>query len=280
MDYIRCLAVSLDGSLWIGDGKVVFYPFTYVTHATALQKVIVEDDKLKVISSFNVAVLDVAVTPTNDLLLATGESRLKQISQGSSKIIDSRYCADYAKLERVHVDASGLVVVTGEAPSPYKVVVLIMNTDGSVVTVFDNDKNNKPIIDSYSQSITSTTNGNIFVVDGSKRVLVFGKTNITFYRGQHDTKLEEYPFDPQSVVTTMSDNVVVADFVNSVLHIINNVGHLLTICDIKDKGILHPISLAICLVGKSSELFIGCWTSKDTSDKANLCKINISGHYL
>lgn len=281
MDYIRCLAVSLDGSLWIGDGKVVFHPFTYVTHATALQKVIVEDDKLKVISSFNVAVLEVAVTSTNDLLLATGESRLKQISQRSSKIIDSKYCADFAKLERVHVGASGRVVVAGEAPSPYKVVVIVMNIDGSVATVFDNDKNNKPIIDSYPQSITSTTNGNIFVVDGSKRVVVFGKTNISFYRGQHDTKSQKYPFDPQSVVTTMSDNVIVADRVNSVLHIVNNVGHLLTTYDTKDIGISHPISLAICLVhGKRSELYIGCWTSKDTSDKANLCKINISGNYV
>ncbi|VDI20225.1 Hypothetical predicted protein [Mytilus galloprovincialis] len=33
MDYIRCLAVSLDGSLWIGDGNVVFYP-TAESHVT------------------------------------------------------------------------------------------------------------------------------------------------------------------------------------------------------------------------------------------------------
>ncbi|CAG2194690.1 TRIM9_67 [Mytilus edulis] len=65
---IHFLALSFDGSLWIGDGAKRDLHHTF----TSLQNVQLLRDKVKVISCFNMVILGIAVTPTNDILMATG----------------------------------------------------------------------------------------------------------------------------------------------------------------------------------------------------------------
>ncbi|CAC5409283.1 unnamed protein product [Mytilus coruscus] len=74
---IRFLAVSYDNLLWIGNGCHV----KHKEHPTALQCTTVRD-RLNIISSFNMIVKEIAVTPDNEILLATDESRLQQIRTG------------------------------------------------------------------------------------------------------------------------------------------------------------------------------------------------------
>lgn len=103
----------MDRSLWIGDGNkdADCHP---ITSHTALQSIKLVGDKLRIISSYKMDVWDIAVTPTNDILLATSEPGLKQIEARSNKVTDSVYCEDINNLSSVHVTKDGKVVVGGQ----------------------------------------------------------------------------------------------------------------------------------------------------------------------
>ncbi|VDI48061.1 Hypothetical predicted protein [Mytilus galloprovincialis] len=135
-------------------------------------------DRVRVISSFNLYVCDIAVTPTNDILLVTNQPQLKQIKAGFKKITDSIYCPDISDLWRVHVTKDGLVIVGVNK------VVIVMDTDGKHLTMYEKDENNQQLFSGIS-SITSITNGNIFVACiHDRKVVVFQKIEIiSIYRG-------------------------------------------------------------------------------------------------
>ncbi|VDI34518.1 Hypothetical predicted protein [Mytilus galloprovincialis] len=255
-----CLEVAPDNSLWIGDGdeKEGFHPFT---SPSALQNVKLVGDKVKVISSFNINVFGVAVTPSNDILLATFQPRLKQIKAGSKKLTDSIYCEDMSNLAIVHVTKDDRVIVSVDN------AVVVMDTDGNHLTRYEKDENNKQVFSHFATSINSTINGNIFVAGYyDRKVVVFGKTDIiSIYRGHHSFN-NEYTGNE----STPMDNVIVADSQNHALHILNNTGHLLTTYNTKDIGIPILEHLAITKEGSFTVLYM-------TSSRSNLYKMVITG---
>lgn len=180
-------------------------------------------------------VWDTAVTPTNDILLATSEPGLKQIEARSNKVTDSVYCEDINNLSSVHETKDGKVVVGGQK------WVTAMDTGGNYLTIYKNDMNNKRLFDGAIRSITSTRNGEIFVVQNFPFSRVFVLKNedvISIYTGHPSVN----KFDPTSVVTTPLDNVIVAEQCNYKLHILDNNGHLLTIYNTKVIGSEYPSS--------------------------------------
>ncbi|XP_071150234.1 uncharacterized protein [Mytilus edulis] len=274
---ISLLAVSVDSSLWIGDGdeEKGFHPFT---SPSALQNVKLVGDKIKFISSFNMRVYDIAVTPTNDILLATGMAggpRLKQIKAGSNKVSDSIYFVELSYIKSVHVTKDGRVIVGGGN------VVAVMDKDGKHLTRYERDKNNKLIFDGTIWSITSTINGNIFVVQthSNPRVAVLGEEDVIYNYTGHPSINSHSAFDPQSVITTPMDNIIVADLCYDTLHILDNTGHQLTTYNTKDIGIEYPVSLTITMEGPFAVLYIGCYkmSYEDSSDTGRLYKMNIMG---
>ncbi|XP_063447086.1 uncharacterized protein LOC134726605 [Mytilus trossulus] len=251
--FMNTLAVSLNDSLWVGDGyKKGFDPLTL---PTALQNFKLKGDKVKVKSSFNIDVSDIAVSPNNDLLLAIQEPRLKQIKAGSRKITDSVFCAESSNLFSVHVTKDGTVIAGGTK------IVIVMDTEGNHLTRYENDKNNTPLFEGTIWSITSTLYGNIFVIEfiDNPRVVVLGKSDlISIYTGHPSINITDR-FHPMSIVTTPLDNVIMADCDNHTLHILDNTGHLLTIYDTMDIHIRYPRSLAInSTEGPVAELYLGC----------------------
>lgn len=154
---IHFLALSFDGSLWIGDGakRDLHHSFTSLQNAQLLR------DKVKVISCFNMVILGIAVTPTNDILMATGTPSLVQIKAGSNKVSESIYCEDMSRdIWSVHVSKDGRVIMGGGR------FVVVMDTYGSYLTRYENDKIKKPNFKGqFVHSITSTSNGNIFIIE-------------------------------------------------------------------------------------------------------------------
>ncbi|XP_063404732.1 uncharacterized protein LOC134688192 [Mytilus trossulus] len=272
---ISFLAVSLDGSLWIGDGDKE-EGFHLFTSYTALQNVKLVGDKVKVLSSFNIEVYDIAVTPSNDILLAIEGSRLKQIKAGSNKVSDSVYFVELSYITSVHVTKDGRVIVGGGK------VIVVMDTDVKYLARYEEDENKKPIFDGTIWSTTSTLNGNIFVAQPyfNPRVVVLCKGDvINNYTGPPSIKSQRR-FNPRSVITTPMDHVIVADCFNHSLHILDNTGHLLTTYNTKDIGIEYPRSLTITMEGPFAVLYIGCRNTgscEDSSDTGQLYKTNIMG---
>lgn len=105
------LGISLDDTLWIGEGLKKKGIRLFTSH-TGLQKVKCEGNKLKVISSFNSNICGMAISPGNDLLIATDEGRiLKQIKSGSNKIIDTVYNVDPYQPSSIYVTRINRVIV-------------------------------------------------------------------------------------------------------------------------------------------------------------------------
>lgn len=274
LENITILAISLDDSIWIGDGNEQ-EGFHLFSKPTALQKVKIEEQKLKVISSFNIDVCDIAITHTNDLLMATREPKLKQIITSVSKVSESTYevHADSFLISCVHVTKNGKVIIAANKKDPeHREIIGVMDTDGSRLTLHENDKNQKPLFE-WPMSITSTTNENIFIAD-LRRVVVLGKVDVIRV---YNPIIKHCPFRPTSVVTTPLDSVIVTDCQNHTLHILNNIGHRLTTYTTTDIGVALPYSLAIASVGQFTVLYIGCSTQEDSFENANLYKINITG---
>ncbi|XP_071177828.1 uncharacterized protein [Mytilus edulis] len=252
LDQVRELAISSDGLLWIGDGHRK-NKIRLLTSHTGLQKVKFEGDKLKVIYSFNTSVYDIAVTLDNDLLIANGEPKLKQIKSGTNKVVDTVY--DVPEPSSIHVTRHNKIVVGIPGGK-----VIVMDHDGNRDKVYGNGHHKDTLF--YPWKITSTSNDNIFVVDyntteNERRVVVLGhKDIINTYSGHAAINIEDNPFTPYDLTTTPSDNVIVVDGRNT-LHILNSFGYLVTFINTEDKGITYPFSIGLAKEEKSCMLYIG-----------------------
>ncbi|XP_076101149.1 uncharacterized protein LOC143070934 [Mytilus galloprovincialis] len=257
-----------DDSLWISG------PIDEV-----VQKLKPEGTKLKTISTLNMDVYDIAITASDDLLLATKESRLQMISSTTGKVKDSVYDINPFSPTTIYVTSGGQVIVGGYHKEGRR-AVFVINKKGDHEAVYEHDQHNQPIFDNPFK-ITTTINGNIHVADyrtdeNSGKVVVLGQAGdvVNIYKGDTEINKEE-PIGPEGIVTTTRDNVIVADINTHTLHILNNSGQLITYIKTTDYGIKGACSLAFTPTG---QLYIGCIKSNDsTAEEAKLYKVNISG---
>ncbi|XP_071170096.1 uncharacterized protein [Mytilus edulis] len=254
-----------DTTLWIGSctDKV-------------LQKVKPAGNKINIISSRSANVIGMDVTQSNNLLISTEESRLKQISN-TGTLTDTVYNVSPFRSSGVHITSDNKVLVGGVYYD--RKVVILMNQNGDRERVYEHDQHKQPIF-TLPWRITSTSNGNIHVVDIVKgdicKVVVLGEGGdiINIYTG--DTEInKDIPFYPTDIVTTPRDNVIAADWGTSTLHILNNAGLLMTCNKTSHINIISPWSLALTPTG---QLYIGCLSSEgNTTKNAKIYDVTISG---
>ncbi|XP_063435868.1 uncharacterized protein LOC134716790 [Mytilus trossulus] len=266
---VVCMSYCDDDSLWI---------CTY--HEKVLQRVKPEGTKLNILSNFNIKVVSMAVTQSSNLLITTVAPRLQEISSNTGTLTDSVYDVSPFIPTAVHCTSDNTVLVAGvnkDYPYPGRRVVILMNQNGDHERVYEHDQHNQPILTNPKTITTSTSNGNIHVVDrvmnDRGRVVVLGQGGdiINIYEG--DIKINKVrPFMPRDIVTTPRYNVIVADPGTNTLHILNNTGLLMTSYKTSDINIMFPMSLAFTQTGK---VYIGCFTTDDS--KAKIYEVTMSG---
>ncbi|XP_076104945.1 uncharacterized protein LOC143073356 [Mytilus galloprovincialis] len=271
LEVIKFVCLSTDQSLWISSGTL-----------GSVQKVKPDGTKLKVLSSYDIKVYGMAVTQSNNLLLCTEGSRLQEISSNMGKLTDTVYNVYPFLPGAVHITSDNKVLVgcvNKDFPKQGRRVVIIMNKKGGQERVYEQDEYKKPIF-TIPSSINTTGNGNIHVVDSVSsdmgRVVVLGQGGdiINIYTGDTDIN-KDIPFQPTGIVTTPRDNVIVADLDTCTLHILNNVGLLMTYYKTSDINIIYPLSLAFSQTG---QLYIGCSKPKGSKSKdATMYEVTISG---
>ncbi|XP_076085845.1 uncharacterized protein LOC143056611 [Mytilus galloprovincialis] len=265
---VNYLSPCQDDSLWIGYSK-----------DEVIQKMKPEGSSLKTISTFNIRVFGMAITASDDLLLAVrGKSQLQMISSTTGKVTDTVYDINPFFPLAIHVTSGGLVIVGGST-SQGRCAVFVINKNGDHEALYNYDQHKQPIF-IYPRNIISTSNGNIHVVDFSQKencgkVVLLGQGGVvrSFYKGNTEINKKE-PFKPADIAKTPRDNVIVVDIVTSTLHILNNSGKLITYIKTTDVGIEPPLSLAFTLTG---HLYIGRASKNQTTKEAKLCKVNIYG---
>ncbi|CAG2196036.1 TRIM2_3 [Mytilus edulis] len=147
--------------------------------------------------------------------------------------------------------------------------IQVLSHTGEVKTVLDSspmillaihvNKDNEVIVD-YAYRIRTDSRNVVYVIDrfdndssNGRIVAVDRNGRLKFiYDGQKDTGT----FQPKGITITPSDNIVVADYYNEALHVINSKGDLLGLQFIfKDLGFNDPFSLCFDTEGY---LLIGC----------------------
>ncbi|VDI15374.1 Hypothetical predicted protein [Mytilus galloprovincialis] len=244
-DIIPCV----DNSVWISSGM-----------DDCLINAIPTGKELNVVSTFNMMVLDMTITTSNNLLLSVqGKSRIQHLNINHGKLFDTAYNVNPLASTAIHITSYNKVIVGGNIDKLGRRAAFVMNEKGDHETVYEYDQHNQPIF-TYPMSITSTSNGNIYVVDreigkeGRVVVLAIGSVLISSYNGHPDINKDK-PFKPTKIMTTPRDNVMVSDLNTFVIHILDSTGNLVSWFDTKDIGILHPLSLAFTPTG---QLYIGC----------------------
>ncbi|XP_071152237.1 uncharacterized protein [Mytilus edulis] len=270
---VNYLSYCHDDSLWISS---------YI--GTVLTRVKPEGTKLNILSSISIRVYGMAVTQSNNLLISTEGSRLKQISSNTGTLTDSVYNVSPFRPLAIHITSDNKVLVGGfnkDFPKQGRRAVIRMNQNGDHEQVYEHDKHKQPIF-TLPKHITSTRNGNIHVVENVSyargRVVVLGQGGdiIHIYTGDTEINKDEFePFIPTAIVTTPRDNVIIADARTCTLHILNNVGLLMTYYKTSDINIMFPWSLTFTSTG---QLYIGCVTKKSSTIKdAKIYEVTISG---
>ncbi|VDI08156.1 Hypothetical predicted protein [Mytilus galloprovincialis] len=142
----------------------------WITNQAVVQKVRIEESSLKIIDQKDIEILGMACTQSKDLLLIAKESSIvKQISNQTGEITDSKYEVEDLEISAIHVNPDGKVTVgaySGEIsiPAVGRRVVIVMDRSGKHETTYQYDRQGK-LLFTFILNITRTNNGNIFVVD-------------------------------------------------------------------------------------------------------------------
>ncbi|XP_071170330.1 uncharacterized protein [Mytilus edulis] len=151
LSVITYMSYCHDDSLWISNNT-----------EKVLQRVKPEGTKLNILSSFNTKIYGMAVIQSNNLLISTAESRLKQINSKTGALTDSVYNVSPFISTGVHINSDNKVLVAGGNKD--RKVVILMNQTGDHERVYEHDQHKQPIF-TGPWLVTCTSNGNIHVVD-------------------------------------------------------------------------------------------------------------------
>ncbi|XP_063404780.1 uncharacterized protein LOC134688225 [Mytilus trossulus] len=253
--FIHYILRCPDDTLWIADNL-----------NEVLQHVKIAKDKVKILSSFSLKIFGIADLSGN-IVVSCGESRLKLIDGKTKEITDSVFVIEESFISRgIHITNDQKVVIAARIPGdPFSATgrsfVVVMDQTGNCLATYEKDRNSKPLF-TLALIVTTTSNGNICIVDrlnhdSTGRVFVIGhKGNIKgIYSGHHDINTEDKPFKPQCVVATQSYYILVTDWKNNAIHILNYDGDFISYYSLKDLGIKNPLSLALSTPG---HFYLGC----------------------
>ncbi|XP_076085344.1 uncharacterized protein LOC143056144 [Mytilus galloprovincialis] len=291
---IHLIAVCSDGSLWMADNQ-----------RSKLQHVKLRGNRTEVITSLNTRIYGMAKTDSNNILVITterGETKLKLINTMTGEMTYSRYDVKPLYPITIHVTSDHKVIIgatSGKDPFPVKGrrVVVVLDQEGKQLQEYEHENHKKQLFSlprfltsistkrlfTYPAFVTCTSNGNICVMDWldkdfRARVVVLspGGDILGTYTGRPDVKTGDKPFKLCGILTTPSDNIIVTDAGNHLLHILTDQGQIITYYNLHDMGILYPFSIALSM---TVTIFIGCFYERGSTDttKAKLYELNFSG---
>ncbi|CAC5358516.1 unnamed protein product [Mytilus coruscus] len=215
-------------------------------------------DNIQVISKVRTHVFDMSINTDNGVLLSVGGEWVKLLNEGPVRISNSN--CNVAPLRTFGIHATkDWKVITGAVThgsaftGTGRRVVIVMDEKGNHEKIYEHDRDNKPLF-TFPRRITGTSNGNICVIDKLDtshrgRVVFLGPAGniLHIYTGHPDINSNDSPFRPSGILTTSSDNIIVADFHNHTLHILNCNGVTITYIRTDYLGIMEPFSLCLSI---------------------------------
>ena len=268
MKYVQFVCVCKDNSLWIGDDT-----------SKVLQKVKPIGNKLKPILTFNTALRGIVLTQSNDLIFSNSGPTLKQISDKTGQLTDTKYSVAPLYIMSVHMLDNDTVIVGAMTKEPIWPIkgrrpVIVMDNTGRHQNTYEYESNGKRLF-TYPAAITSTRNGNICVLDWltsdrrSRLVVLKPDGNIlSTYLGHPKLNAEDKPFKPRDIVTSPSDYIIISESSSNLIHMLDSSGYFVSSFDTTDIGVVYPYALSF-----SGQLCIGCSSLPQSQDNAKLYEV-------
>lgn len=181
-----------DGTLWMTDNinKVLLH-------------IALEDDNVKVLSRMSsIKIGGLLVDISGNIIVSTLKTSLKVINESTQKLTNSVFDTTPCITTHIHITKDQNVLISARSSSGRRSLLIEIDGARKVLTVYENDSTSSSLF-TQPYRVTSTSNGNIFVVDSLDkqfrgRVVVIGKTgNIErIYSGHHDVNTKGNPFTP------------------------------------------------------------------------------------
>lgn len=266
--HIYNLAVSKDGSLWIGD-----------SNPNKLLHVKLCRDVATIISTINIKSYSLDISPLGSpFVVGESPSTLKIIDEMTGEVIDSKFKIYNWVVICVHVTKNMNIILGAHKGGSGRIIVMDQNAKHLNTFGKADDKQ----LLSYPRSIATVSNGNIFISDkcdekcGRVVMIKPDRDRFQYYHGKSGVNTKSKPFLPVSLLVTKRDNVLMTELNTDFLHILNSEGVFLTCFNLRDIGIVKPFSLASSPSGK---LYVGTVRRKTESEgtKAILYKLEYSG---
>ncbi|XP_071169215.1 uncharacterized protein [Mytilus edulis] len=271
-------------TLLCSDDGLLYYTFCHIpSKRNQFVKGKLFKSSIKILQTLKRNVFDIAINKDGEILMKEFDVSTIQII---SHVGEVKTVLDTTPmiLLAIHVNKDNEVIVSlREQGPPFPVQdfsvrqVIIFNSDYQRKFTLEFDKKGNKLF-SYALHIRTDSKNVVYVVDCFDRqkngriVAVDRNGCIKFiYDGQNRLGT----FKPYAITVTQSDNIVVADYSNDALHVINSNGHLLGLQFICiDLGITEPYSLCFDTEGY---LLFGCGKAKhENYGKIHVAKITDS----
>ncbi|KAJ8316249.1 hypothetical protein KUTeg_006263 [Tegillarca granosa] len=199
----------------------------------------------KVIQDINTdfGVYEAAVSASGDLFVTMCiGNKVKKLTSHET-FTDIYTAADDYETRGITVTDTGHVLV-GLCCYIYSKLVEITTSGEHIRTIQHDTVDNKLLFDS-PRFICTNINGDIIVSDNRDKVVAVNKsgTKRFIYDGK-ERKLQK-SFDPWYVVTDKYGNIMIADYHNSVVHVLNQDGKFIKYLITREHGCNKPIGMAI-----------------------------------
>ncbi|CAG2221948.1 unnamed protein product [Mytilus edulis] len=254
--YIHCM-VYTNGSMWMSN-----FTLSSIEHISFLSD-------LSIIKKCTVNVSDVAriqLSNSGDLFLSRKKSSLYIYQPKTGKIVKSKFSvAPLIINSAFHISKNNKIIVGAREDGPLLPPngprkVIVMNMEGEREMTYHLDSKSKPIFTAPYQ-ITTDNNYDIYVGDLLKndkegRVIKLnnGGGVSDVYMGHPEINDSDHPLILADLKSTSSNNIIVADDKNGILHILDNNVQCIHFVRTKELGIVNPNSIEI----DNETIFIGC----------------------
>ena len=245
---IKEWGITADRVLHNGQSDVWVYDGGYTL--TLYDEQLVEKKTL----SLNSNLFDMVLTAFQDII-ATDEynKRLIKISTSGDAYVSKLCSTAPLKPCGICINNRGHIVIgmhTGWGIHPIKLSIYSSN-GSTVLQEIENDEDGKPLFRKEIMQVKQNGEGDYVVADWDRIVCVSSKGRFKWDYSVGESLVYE-------MVCDKYDNVIIAEYFNSEIHLLSNEGRLMTTLLTEEDGIRQPRSLSI---DRHGQLWIGQYES-------------------
>lgn len=266
------------------DGMVYYNHIANDPHYK-FTKVKLTKDSMEVLQNFDIECFDFALSRIGDIVFSPRPGHELRIRTSTDDDQRTLYYAPPMIILAVHLTSEDNLMIGLRDNGPKydltecsKRQLAVFDSNYKQTQSFEFDKSGNRLF-TYLARIATDSDGMIYIINWKNHshtgnIVGIDKTgNLKFrYEGHHSVNTVYDSFNPEGMVISPSNYVIISDVDNSTLHVLNSNGDVIGLQNTEQFGIKFPYSLSIDCIGN---LLIGCITDEENPvSKLHVTKIS------